>query len=458
MTLPEWTNSQPDWRGEVLPTLWLDGELTAGNAAFQGVPFTSAHFHFTCSNLVWYLPDLVATRPEGRLEMAEESDSRSNRFHMRFHSTVDVKAFQKLLDTEGRRGLDFAGFTRPPVIDGEVWGHWHDLSQFGLTAHVAVTNFTLRDESVSRFEGDVAYTNNFLVLTNGRAERGDGYITATGLGVDLPGKKAFVTNGFSTMEPAPFFRIIGPEVAKVMEPYHFIHPPEVHAEGTIPLSEDISVANLNFKIEGGPFNWLNMKATHIAGWVDWTGQRMKLDVEQAAFYGGELSPAAAFDFTVKDGADFSFGLDVTNADLKGLMADVYPGTNKLEGRLSGHLNVTHANSEDWHTWFGNGQVDLRDGLIWDIPIFGILSRALNGFQKGLGNSRADQATATFTITNGVIRSEDLEIRAPVIRMEYRGSVDLAGVVNAVAEAKLLPGTSAVGTACEHRADTVHHAF
>ena len=90
-----------------------------------------------------------------------------------------------------------------------------------------------------------------------------------------------------------------------------------------------------------------------------------------------MSAAAAFDFTVRDGADFSFGLDVTNANLRALMADVYPGTNRLEGRLSGRLNITLANTEDWHSWFGNGQVDLRDGLIWDIPIFGIFSKPLN---------------------------------------------------------------------------------
>ena len=279
VTLPEWTNSQPDWRGEVLPTLWLSGDLNAGNAAFQGVPVSSARFHFTFSNMVWNLPDLVAIRPEGRLEVAEESDTRANRYHFRLHSTVDVKVAREFLDSEGRRGLDFVGFSRPPVIDAEIWGHWHDSSQLGAKAHVTVTNFTLRGESLSGFDGDVQYTNSFVLLTNGRLEHGEEYVTATGLGVDIAGKKAFLTNCFSTMEPAPFFRIIGPVVARVMEPYHFIRPPKAHIDGTIPLSEDISVADLHFRLDGGPFNWLHMTADHVSGWVDWTGQRMKLDLE-----------------------------------------------------------------------------------------------------------------------------------------------------------------------------------
>ena len=54
---------------------------------------------------------------------------------------------------------------------------------------------------------------------------------------------------------------------------------------------------------------------------------------------------------------------------------------------------------------------LRDGLIWDIPIFGIFSDVLNGMVPGLGSSRASAGTCTFIITNGIIRSDDLDIRS-----------------------------------------------
>src|SRR5205085_5709794 len=67
--LPAWTNSAPDWRAEVQPTLRLDCYCKiADGGAFREVPFQSAESHFTYSNMVWRLPDLIAKRPEGRIE------------------------------------------------------------------------------------------------------------------------------------------------------------------------------------------------------------------------------------------------------------------------------------------------------------------------------------------------------------------------------------------------------
>jgi hypothetical protein len=56
---------------------------------------------------------------------------------------------------------------------------------------------------------------------------------------------------------------------------------------------------------------------------------------------------------------------------------------------------------------------------------------------GLGSSRATAATGDFRISNGVLHSDDLEIRAPTMRLAYRGNVDLEGKVNARVDAELL---------------------
>ena len=55
-------------------------------------------------------------------------------------------------------------------------------------------------------------------------------------------------------------------------------------------------------------------------------------------------------------------------------------------------------------------------MIWDIPVFGVFSDVLNGMSPGLGSSRASAGTCTFGITNGVIHTGDLEIRATGLRL------------------------------------------
>jgi hypothetical protein len=127
-----------------------------------------------------------------------------------------------------------------------------------------------------------------------------------------------------------------------------------------------------------------------------------------------------------------------------LANDLSSPANHLEGVLSGRFVMTSANSKDWRTWNGYGQADLHDGLIWDVPIFGILSPVLNTVMPGLGSSRATDATARFAMTNGMAFSDDLEIRSTMMRLEYAGTADLKQNVQARVTAQLLRDTWVVG--------------
>ena len=77
-------------------------------------------------------------------------------------------------------------------------------------------------------------------------------------------------------------------------------------------------------------------------------------------------------------------------------------------------------------------------------MFGVLSPALDSLVPGLGSSRATSGTGSFVIRNGLIRSDDLEIRSPAMRLEYRGTFDLDGHINARVEAELLRDMWLVG--------------
>jgi hypothetical protein len=83
-------------------------------------------------------------------------------------------------------------------------------------------------------------------------------------------------------------------------------------------------------------------------------------------------------------------------------------------------------------------------LLRDIPVFGVLSPVLNTVSPGLGNWRATEASTRFTITNGVINSDSLEIRSTMMRLQYAGTLDLRENVNALATAQLLRDTWVVG--------------
>ena len=441
--LPAWTNRQPDWENEVYPTLWMQGDFKAGNAAYLHIPVNSVQSHFSLTNVIWNLPDLVATRPEGTVELAHTSDDRTHVFYFHVRSSIDPKVFRPLLDADGQQGMDDFIFTEPPKVDGEIRGRWKDNSSLGFKGHVSVTNLTFRHETASSFVGDFSYTNQFMVLLNGRIERGTRYMTATGLGVDFPGQRLFLTNGYSTMEQTPVVHAISKKVTRTVEPYQFLQPPVVHAYGTIPLVDEVP-ADLHFKVEGGPFHWQKFNLEHVAGEVHWVGDHMTMTNARASFYKGDLTGSAAFNFAVDPGTDIAFDVTVTNADLHALVTDLRASTNHLEGKIGGQLKITHANSDDWKSWFGTGEASLHDGLIWDIPIFGRFSPFLDKVHQGLGESRASEGSGKFVINNSVIHSDKLEIRSPTLHLLYHGNVDFDGKLDSYMEAEVLRDTPLVG--------------
>jgi hypothetical protein len=281
--------------------------------------------------------------------------------------------------------------------------------------------------------------------------RGAQTMTAGLIALDFNRKLISFKNGYSTADPAAISRAIGPKTAQIMAPYHFLQPPTVFVEGCVPLHDvngvhDVDDADLRFDVVGGvPFQCLKLRAARITGTVHWLGETLILTNVAAELYGGAGNGFANFDFRVPhEGADYQFTAAVTNINLHALAADLSSPTNHLEGALSGRIVVTRADSRDWRTLDGFGQARLRDGLIWDIPLFGMLSPVLNAISPDLGNSRATDAAASFAITNGVIYSDSLGINTAMTRLQYAGTVDLRGKVNAHVTAQLLHNLPGVG--------------
>lgn len=443
VVLPAWTNREPDWRTEVQPTLRLQGFFHAADCAFREVAATSAQSHFSYTNMFWRLPDLLVLRPEGRLELAHEADDRSRDYYWRIHSSIDPRALRPLLEVKQQRVFDFIGLTEPPVIDGELWGRWYHHERIGGHATVALTNFSFRGQSASGLQTSLEYTNGWLKLTQPRIQRENEQLSADVMEIDFEAGKIHLTNGFAIADPLAVARAIGPKIGRTMEPYQFAKPPAVHVNGVIPLHDE-RLADLHFDVNGGPFAWMNFRVPQIVGSIHWVGEQLSLRNVRADFYNGSAQGWAEFDFTSGHNADFQFDVSATDADLHALMSDLSTSTNHLEGRLSGRLRISEANSADWQSWQGWGNAKLRDGLVWEIPLFGVLSPALDAIIPGLGSSRASEGSATFTITNGVIRSEDLEVRAPAMRLQYRGTVDLEQRVDARVEAELLRDAWVIG--------------
>ena len=381
-------------------------------------------------------------------------DDTTNALRARIHGAIEPEIIRPFLTgSNAIRGLGHFTFTEPLHLDMDVHGRLDDFSGIGAGGRAALTNFTLRGLSADSCRGGIFYTNRVVELSNPRLSRkgGEQTMTAEKIVLDFRAMRASFTNGFSTADPAAVVQAIGPKTAKLLEPYQFLQPPAVAINGSVPLRDmngpqDTDGADLRLDIVGGaPFQWRKVRLTSATGTVRWLGGSLILTNVAASLYGGSGNGFAYFDFRVPHpGADYNFAFAVRDVNLHLLATDFSLPTNRLEGALSGQLTVTGADTRDLGTWNGFGRANLRDGLIWDIPIFGYFSSVLNHMAQGLGNSRATDASAKFTITNGVFYSDALDVNSMLTRLQYNGTMDLRGNVNARVSAQLLHKIPVVG--------------
>jgi hypothetical protein len=395
------------------------------------------------------------TVAQGRTQLALDggADGAMKNYHWHASGALDLESVRPYLPSGAVHGMDIFKPARPIFLDANGRGRFADPDGIAVAARVALTNFMVRGETFGDLTTVLYYQNRVLEFLKPLTHTGAQMMTADSVTLDFNTQMIYFTNGFSTADPQSIARAIGPKTAEIMEPYHFLKPPTGRVNGRIPLSgieggSEMAKVDMRFDIiKGAPFQWMKFRTTNITGTIHWQGQWLEVTNMAAAFYGGSANGFADFDFRAPhEGADYNFTVNLTNVDLHLLAANLSSPTNSLEGALSGRLVVTRADTRNWRTWDGHGHATLRDGLIWNEPIFGILSPVLNTVSPGLGSSRATEASAEFTMTNGVIDTGSLEIHTTLAQLQYAGTVDMSGKVDMNATALLLRNTPVIGSA------------
>lgn len=441
--LPAWTNRQPDWRGEVLPTLLVAGTATVTNFTFRGVPGDRGFVPFAHTNLVWSIRDARAWRPEGEVTFDYEGHTKTQDYHFRVRSSVDPNIVRPLLEPGGLKVLDLFQFTQPPHLEGDIWGRWFARERTGLDVRLSLTNVTFRGESVDEFRASAAFTNQFVAIRDVDIRRGATWAQVPSAGFDVPAGRIYLTNAMATLDVAPVTRVIGPKTHKLMSAYQFDQPLRAVVNGVIPI-RNTAEADVTFDASLGGFHWWRFNTTNTSALLHWQGDRITVSNLDTGFHGGRLNGTIWVNSENKEDVQFGFDAVGKDLDLARLLHDLLPNTNRLEGTLSTHLIVDRASARDDGGWQGRGEAKLRDGYLWGLPVLGLLSGPLEAISPGLGQQRFSEGTATFTITNRLVRSKDLELRSPAMRMRFQGEVGFDARLDSRMEVEPLRDIPVVG--------------
>lgn len=444
ITLPHWNDPQPDWRNDVLPSLRLQGRFEVGAGSFKTVPFTHATSSASFDGAWWILPDLRTERPEGRQDIAVHYHQLSKLYRVDARGEVFPPVLKPILGPHSAAVLDLFSFPQPVQADVSVWGPWSEGHHQSIQGTIHTRQFRFRDQDFDRLNSVVLYTNRTLTASQVHLVRETHDLQAASIRYAFDADRVEIHSATNTIHPAVIAAAISPGFPQRLAPYRFDAPPRIVANGSIHPRQPGS-ANLTFDIQGGPFRFWRLSAPAIQGRLLWQGDALSLSNLQADFYQGRLSGNAHFDIAESAQGHYQFHALVQDAQLADLLTEASQGrTNIAQGTFNLDLHITNAHTTDLHSWNGHGSVNLRDGLLWDAPLFGFLSPVLNTVVPGLGNNRAEHASATFTVTNSVFHTRNLSIACPPARLLYRGTIDFDQRVDARVEGQILSDLGGFG--------------
>ncbi len=424
LVLPPWTNSNPDWRGTVLPTVTIAGSATGESFSFRGITGDSAKGAFTYTNRVWRIPGMTVVRPEGRVVFDYEGHEVTQDYRFRLTSGVDPKIVQPLIAEPGaQRVFNDLKFGQPPQIKGEIRGRWFSPELTTVQVEIAATNVTYRGEHLDSARAKLGYTNRFLSVGEARGRDGAQWVTVDGFAFDAAVGLISFTNAVSVFDPWRLTRLIGPITHRTMSPYHFIEPPLVHVNGVIGIRGDMSRNDIRFDAESeGSFEWWKFRTKGVSASVLSIGSQLHVTNIQAGFYGGRLRGNLQFELGKDENNRLRMDTELRDVELGALVAGVSGRTNRLEGRLSGTFRVDEGLTSQPASWKGGGQATLRNGFLWGFPVFGVFSSMLDGMSSGLGQARFTEGTATYSLAQGAVHTRDLQMKSPSMSLGYSGSV------------------------------------
>lgn len=190
----------------------------------------------------------------------------------------------------------------------------------------------------------------------------------------------------------------------------------------LPLSIDLSLIFTSIKVDQ-----LEIGPGTVAIYADNLTARVELS--ELSLYAGDMSLGVAVgDFG--DVPSITARIDAANVQaLPTLQAvadfDRLEGLANIDADLSTSGSSIKAMIENLQ---GQGGVSFRDGAILGINLASTLrqiaSLGLSGEAEGPRQTDFAELSGTFAIQSGIVTNEDLQLRAPILRLEGAGTVDL----------------------------------
>src|SRR6266404_2869823 len=406
--------------GDARPQLKIIGHTAIESFAYKTVPFADLSADFSWDGERALLRDLRLRHQSGQLNA--NLFEAPNDFRLNVDSTINPGALRPLFPAELGQFLSEWEWPRPPIVHLAIRGPDRKPETWKGEGTVALDRTRFRGVWMNSASAKIRFGDGAITYDDLRVARDEGIGTGT-FTYDFKNHEVRVENVKATLRPAEAIFWIDPNLWKAVAPYKFRQPPNISANGVYQFRGgkktrlEITVDASN----GMEYGFLGkaLPFDHVSGRLLFTNDRLQLVDLKGALFSGTVRGTADISLAHND-PHYHADVAVAGIDFPHL-TDLYYQYKTARGELGGSYDFTGLGS-DARTMHGNGRVEVTNGDVFAIPIFGPLSEILNHILPGAGYSIARNAGATFTIKNGIIHTDDFEAAGKLFGMLGHGDI------------------------------------
>jgi hypothetical protein len=397
------------------------GKFSVEKFSYRDVDFEGANFDFAWDGTRAMLRDIRLRHRSGQLN-ADLFDAPDD-FRLNLDSSLVPGALESVLPDRLRPFLRDWGWQRSPNIHLSLRGTSRDPASWRGDGTLGFSRTRFRGAWMNSASANVRFGDGILTLEDLRVTRDEGVGTGS-FAYDSARNEVRLTNVQTTLKPSEAILWIEPRFWEHVAPYRFHRTPHVTANGVVQFGAGKQThLQIDVDAPGGMDYTFIEKALpfeRIAGQLLFTDDRLEILGLRATLFSGDLTGSADISLAKND-RHYTAKIAVAKADFPRL-TDLYFKYKTSQGDLSGRFDFAGVGS-DARFLKGEGLVKVTDGNVFAIPVFGPLSELVSKMFAGVGYSVAHEATAPFTIKEGVIHTDKLRVNGKLFAMLGHGDID-----------------------------------
>ena len=396
------------------------GHVAFGGFTYKKVPFSDLTADFSWDGERTLVRDLRLRHQTGQIR-ADLFDAPED-FRLNIESTIVPEAVRMIAPPELNEFLRQWEWQRPPAIRLAIRGQDHNPGTWKGDGTVILGRSRFRGTWMNSADTKIHFADGALVCEDLHVARNEG--TGTGsFTYDFKKHEVRISNIKSSLNPAEVIFWIDPKISNTVMPYKFRRPPSVTANGLYQFRGGKNT-RLEVKVEGENgmdyvFLGKTLPFDRISTRLLFTNDRLQIIDLRGALLSGTLRGNADISLARND-PRYRANISVSQINFP-LLTDLYYNYKTALGLLNGTYDFTGLGS-DARTMRGRGKVEVTNGDVFAIPIFGPLSGILNRILPGSGYSIAHKANADFKVDQGIIHTDDFEADGTLFSMLGHGDV------------------------------------